>query len=158
MFQFPPLATLSLCIQPKVSWTLLHDGFPIRRSTGQRLYTAHRCLSQFYHVLHRLLVPRHPPNALTSLTAENVCSRPRSLTDLRARDAPADGQVITPLSQTGLGSDYSFAVSKYACLSSISLSGSQCDVARSNFNKRSDEYSRIRNFRFADLRAPALDV
>ena len=77
MFQFPPLATLSLCIQPKVSWTLLHDGFPIRRSTGQRLYTAHRCLSQFYHVLHRLLVPRHPPNALTSLTAENVCSRPR---------------------------------------------------------------------------------
>jgi len=92
------------------------------------------------------------------LTAENVCSRPRSLTDLRARDAPADGQVITPLSQTGLGSDYSFAVSKYACLSSLSLSGSQCDVARSNFNKRSDEYSRIRNFRFADLRAPALDV
>src|SRR6476660_5253504 len=53
----------------------------MRRSTGQRLYTAYRRLSQFYHVLHRLLVPRHPPNALTSLTTETVepqnikCSR-----------------------------------------------------------------------------------
>ena len=72
MFQFPPFATPSLCIQPGVTWTLLHVGFPIRRSTGQRLLTAHRRLSQFYHVLLRLLVPRHPPNALTSLTTENV--------------------------------------------------------------------------------------
>jgi hypothetical protein len=39
------------------------------------LYTAHRRLSQFYHVLLRLLVPRHPPNALTSLTTGNYCSR-----------------------------------------------------------------------------------
>ena len=70
MFQFPPLATLSLCIQPRATWVYAHVGFPIRRSTGQRLYTAHRRLSQFYHVLHRLLVPRHPPNALTSLTTE----------------------------------------------------------------------------------------
>jgi hypothetical protein len=74
MFQFPPLATPSLCIQPGVAWTLLHAGFPIRKSAGQRVYTPHRRLSQFYHVLHRLLVPRHPPNALTSLTTENVCS------------------------------------------------------------------------------------
>ena len=54
--------------------TFLDVGFPIRRSTGRCLYTAHRRLSQFYHVLHRLLVPRHPPNALTSLTTTNFCT------------------------------------------------------------------------------------
>jgi hypothetical protein len=50
---------------------LLDTGFPIRKSTDQRLLTAPRGLSQFCHVLHRLLVPRHPPNALNSLTTEN---------------------------------------------------------------------------------------
>ena len=72
MFQFPSFAAPSLCIQPEATSTLLDVGFPIRRSTVQCLYTARRRLSQFYHVLHRLLVPRHPPNALTSLTTENV--------------------------------------------------------------------------------------
>ncbi len=57
------------------------------------MFTANRRLSQFYHVLHRLLVPRHPPNALTSLTTETV--EPRNIT---ARGSPADGQVITPSS------------------------------------------------------------
>ena len=71
MFQFPSFATLGLCIQPGVTPKLLGVGFPIRKSTDQRLLTAPRGLSQFCHVLHRLLVPRHPPNALTSLTTEN---------------------------------------------------------------------------------------
>jgi hypothetical protein len=53
--------------------TFLGCGFPIRRSTGRCLLTAHRRLSQFCHVLHRLLVPRHPPNALTSLTTITFC-------------------------------------------------------------------------------------
>src|SRR5690349_24823933 len=72
MFQFPSFATLRLCIQQRVTSTFLDVGFPIRRSTGRRLLTAHRRLSQFCHVLHRLLVPRHPPNALTSLTTMNL--------------------------------------------------------------------------------------
>jgi hypothetical protein len=50
----------------------IHAGFPIRRSTDRRLLTAPRRLTQFCHVLHRLLVPRHPPNALTSLTTETL--------------------------------------------------------------------------------------
>jgi hypothetical protein len=70
MFQFPSFATPGLCIQLGVTSTLLDVGFPIRRSTGRRLLTAHRRLSQFCHVLHRLLVPRHPPNALNSLTTK----------------------------------------------------------------------------------------
>src|SRR5215207_4198514 len=51
---------------------LLGIGFPIRKSMDRRLLTAPHGLSQFCHVLHRLLVPRHPPNALTSLTTENL--------------------------------------------------------------------------------------
>ena len=73
MFQFPSFATPSLCIQPGVSWTFIHVGFPIRISTDRCLFTAPRRFSQFYHVLHRLLVPRHPPNALTSLTTKTLC-------------------------------------------------------------------------------------
>jgi hypothetical protein len=68
MFQFPSFATQSLCIQLRVTWTLLHVGFPIRTFADQCLLTTPRNFSQFCHVLLRLLVPRHPPNALNSLT------------------------------------------------------------------------------------------
>ena len=68
------------------------------------MLTAHRRLSQFYHVLLRLLEPRHPPNALTSLTTRTVASL-RCLelvsigstftrTNWQFQDAPADGQVV----------------------------------------------------------------
>src|SRR6201995_4426817 len=108
MFQFPPLAALSLCIQPRATWVYAHVGFPIRRSTGQRLYTAHRRLSQFYHVLHRLLVPRHPPNALTSLTTETfalsaefleVALQEPSVESLRQTAKPSDNHSFVSVTQ-----------------------------------------------------------
>ena len=43
-------------------------GFPIRKSSGQRLFAAYRSSIAAYRVLHRLLAPRHPPYALSSLT------------------------------------------------------------------------------------------
>src|SRR5207248_4706410 len=43
-------------------------GFPIRESTGQRLFSASPRLIAAVHALLRLLVPRHPPCALTILT------------------------------------------------------------------------------------------
>src|ERR1700761_5485696 len=43
-------------------------GFPIRKSAGQWLFSASPRLIAAVHVLHRLLVPRHPPCALTILT------------------------------------------------------------------------------------------
>src|SRR5204863_10108679 len=48
-------------------------GFPIRRSTGQRLFSASPWLIAAVHVLLRLLVPRHPPCALTILTVSCSC-------------------------------------------------------------------------------------
>ena len=43
-------------------------GFPIRESTGQRLFNASPWLIAVVHALLRLLVPRHPPCALNILT------------------------------------------------------------------------------------------
>ena len=51
-------------------------GFPIRESTGQRLFNASPWLIAVVHALLRLLVPRHPPCALTILT---VISRGRKV-------------------------------------------------------------------------------
>ena len=64
MFQFPRLPLSCLYIQQEVprndSWWVYPFGNP--RVTGYVLLTvAYRA----YHVLHRLLVPRHPPFALT---------------------------------------------------------------------------------------------
>jgi len=42
-------------------------GFPIRKSSDQSLLSNSPKLIAACHVLHRLLVPRHPPNALSSL-------------------------------------------------------------------------------------------
>jgi hypothetical protein len=43
-------------------------GFPIRKSAGQRSFSTSPRLIAAAHVLHRLLVPRHPPHALNILT------------------------------------------------------------------------------------------
>jgi hypothetical protein len=48
--------------------TLLVTGCPIRRSPGLRLFPPIRRLIAGSRVLHRLLVPRHPPYALSNLT------------------------------------------------------------------------------------------
>ena len=52
--------------------TLLWPGFPIRKSAGQRLFSASPRLIAAVHVLHRLLVPRHPPCALSILTENTL--------------------------------------------------------------------------------------
>src|SRR6266487_2435964 len=52
-------------------------GFPIRRSAGQRLFSASPRLIAAVHVLLRLLVPRHPPYALSLLTVSTTCARTR---------------------------------------------------------------------------------
>ncbi len=51
------------------STRLRMDGFPIRKSPGQGLFGSYPRLIAAFHVLRRLLAPRHPPYALSSLTA-----------------------------------------------------------------------------------------
>ena len=64
MFHFPRFPPYSLCVQLQV---LDHyrGGFPIQKSPDQRLFAASPKLIAGYHVFHRLLLPSHPPYALT---------------------------------------------------------------------------------------------
>src|SRR2546421_441142 len=59
MFQFPGLATPTLWIQVGL----------IRGSRDQHLFDSFSGLIAVFHALHRLLAPRHPPHALSSLAA-----------------------------------------------------------------------------------------
>src|SRR6476660_6196174 len=67
-------------------------GFPIRESTGQRLFSALPWLIAAVHALHRLLVPRHPPCALTILTV----IWPAAISLRRSR-GPGDTRFSRPL-------------------------------------------------------------
>ena len=53
---------------PDSDRALPRPGFPIRRSPDQRLLSGFPELIAASHVLRRLLAPRHPPCALSSLT------------------------------------------------------------------------------------------
>jgi hypothetical protein len=59
-----PPATMN---SSQVEEVLPSTGFPIRRSTDQSLVSGSPWLFAATHVLHRLLKPRHPPHALSSL-------------------------------------------------------------------------------------------
>ena len=66
MFQFPEFAPVHLCIQCTVAG-ITGAGFPIRTSSVQSLCSNSPKLFAATNVLHRLLVPRHPPYTLSSL-------------------------------------------------------------------------------------------
>ena len=51
-------------------WTCLQPGFPIRTSSNHSSVASSSRLIAGSYVLHRLLVPRHPPCALTNLTTD----------------------------------------------------------------------------------------
>ena len=68
------------------STRLRMDGFPIRRFPGQGLFGSYPRLIAVFRVLLRLLAPRHPPYALSSLTAILIADGPerRRRDELRA--------------------------------------------------------------------------
>ena len=79
MFQFPGFALKDPCIQSLSTWLypLLSapknnnnehsGGFPHSEIHGSKLILSSPWLIAEYHVFHRLLLPRHPPNALLAL-------------------------------------------------------------------------------------------
>src|SRR4051795_9512242 len=54
----------------KGDWTCLQPGFPIRKSTDHSLVIDSPWLIADSYVLHRFLVPRHPPCALKNLAKD----------------------------------------------------------------------------------------
>ena len=73
MFQFPGFASMSLCIQPPIPH---RGGLPHSDIHGSTPARGSPWLFAACHVLHRLLVPRHPPNALLMLENPPDTSRP----------------------------------------------------------------------------------
>ena len=68
MFQFTALASYTYWIGCTI----------IRESRDQRLFDGFPELIAAFHALHRLLTPRHPPHALSSLTTLILASRTAS--------------------------------------------------------------------------------
>ena len=67
MVHFPGLARTRLCIQRAVA-RFYRAGFPHSDISGSKPACGSPKLFAACHVLHRLLAPRHPPYALSSLT------------------------------------------------------------------------------------------
>ena len=86
MFQFPKFASATYVFSYRWPWLLI-AGFPHSDIFGLTLVSSSPKLFAEYHVLHRLLLPRHPPFALISLdhiiSSTFYCSAPsRSRLDL----------------------------------------------------------------------------
>ena len=71
MFQFGRSRLHNLCIQLWMMW-YYHTGLPHSESSGSKLHSSSPEIIAGNRVLHRLLMPRHPPAALTSLTKNCV--------------------------------------------------------------------------------------
>src|SRR5690349_1399721 len=67
MVHFPGLTRTRLCIQRAVTW-FYQIGFPHSDIPGSKPACGSPRLIAACHVLRRLLAPRHPPYALSSLT------------------------------------------------------------------------------------------
>ena len=67
MFQFRPFPTYDYFIHRTLLW-YCHSGFPHSEISGSKLICSYPKLIAACRVLHRLLMPRHSPCALYSLT------------------------------------------------------------------------------------------
>ena len=87
MFQFPPFAT----------YTYVFSIRSYRVSRGRYLFDGSHGLFAVFRALHRLLMPRHPPHALTSLTTLLNLPVTRTLLSLPLRlspPLPVDSRVV----------------------------------------------------------------
>ena len=92
MFHFPGFASSALWIQAGITGFSTRLGFPIRTSPDRSLVGGSPGLFAATRVLLRLLAPRHPPHALSSLQSQtSLCHHPRSfgIVCLEARPAPS---------------------------------------------------------------------
>ena len=90
MFHFPTLPPPALCVQAGAMGHYAPSGFPIRKSPDRSLVADSPGLIAGSYVLHRLLVPRHPPCALTNLAKYKYgCDARVHCAVLKVRAVPA---------------------------------------------------------------------
>ena len=97
MFQFRRFPSYTYLIQYMIPF----GGFPHSEISGSKLICSSPKLIAAYHVLHRLLMPRHSPCALISLTFVGISIRfapfpprlsPRSKSSLRFAVPPLESK------------------------------------------------------------------
>src|ERR1700726_1655812 len=88
MFHFPTLPPPALCVQAGAMGHYAPSGFPIRKSPDRRLVADSPGLIAGSYVLHRLLVPRHPPCALNNLATTDDARVHYAVLKVRAAPAP----------------------------------------------------------------------
>jgi hypothetical protein len=89
-------------------------GFPIRKSSDQRMVSSFPRLIAAAHVLHRLLAPRHPPCALVLLIRKNTFYCRYGVFKVRVspversrEEPPADGRSLKTQQRSTSRSTYS---------------------------------------------------
>ena len=78
MFHFPTSPPTRLYIHPVVTTHNTQRGFPIRTPSDHSSFTNSPRLIADYRVLHRLLMPRHPPCALEHSPPHTNTHKPKS--------------------------------------------------------------------------------
>ena len=82
MFQFPRFASLGYVFTQRWS-DMTRTGFPHSGILGLASVCDYPRLIAAYHALHRLLMPRHPPYTLSSLTPNRIATRGLNLVETR---------------------------------------------------------------------------
>src|SRR5688572_24189393 len=93
MFQFPRFALTPPMNSAGSNWELPQLSFLIQKSPDQRLFASFPEHIAGYHVFRRLLMPRHPPYTLSSLTTF-IDHRHVPRTSLTGTSEPA-GRAVT---------------------------------------------------------------
>ena len=99
MFHFPSFPPHTLYIQVRVTALDRQRGFPIRTSSDQHPVIDSPRLIADSHVLHRLLVPRHPPCALHNLATQMITTNTQQENHTRHHQQPASKD--QPLTTSG---------------------------------------------------------
>lgn len=105
MFQFPGFALKTLCIQVISTWLTrlltsdddnnqISGGFPHSEISGSKPIPGSPKLIAGYRVLHRLLLPRHPPNALIALDLIRKKKDPHHCSVLRGTWRPREASSV----------------------------------------------------------------
>ena len=123
MFQFPGFASSCLCIQHEITCSInfgrSYDqskfieeiGFPHSEICGSKVAHTSPQLIAACHVLHRLCMPRHPPNALTSRLKTRTTNDTTVKTTALALTMQASNDFCfwrhhTPKEEEGVGARY----------------------------------------------------
>ena len=97
MFHFPTFPPHALYIQARVTGLVIQPGFPIRTSSNHSSVASSSRLIAGSYVLHRLLVPRHPPCALKNLPQKLKDARVHyAVLKLRTEPATSTGAYPAP--------------------------------------------------------------